>query len=417
MDSDIEKAIVKPSRFVALTYRDFRLFWFGQFTSNVGTQMLLVAVNWHIYLLTHSPVALGLIGFMRFLPIVLFSLIGGSFADTHNRKKVIIVCQIIFAILSATLALTTFSHKINPIIIYLVTVVQAATLSFDMPSRQALVPSLVDKKHLANAMSINAILFQTGMILGPSIAGVLIARFGVGTIYAIDAVSYVAVICGMLLIHTSGDVEGKTSEFSFSAILEGLHYVRSKTIIWSTMLLDFFSTFFSSATALLPIFAKDILQVGPQELGLLYAAPSIGAVLAGFAMAHAGTIKKQGKVLLVAVGFYAVGTIIFGLSKQFLLSLIALIIVGAGDAVSMIIRNTIRQLSTPDYIRGRMSSVNMIFFMGGPQLGEFEAGLLAALFTAPASVVIGGIATLFVVAIVGAKINTLRNYESHLEHS
>jgi MFS family permease len=209
---------------------------------------------------------------------------------------------------------------------------------------------------------------------------------------------------------TSGEIEGEATPVSLKAMLDGFRFVKSKTIIWSTMILDFFSTFFASATALLPLFAEDILHVGPTGFGILAAAPSIGAVLSGFLIAHFGIIKQQGRLLLFAVALYATATIIFGLSKIFLLSFLALFLIGFGDSISTVIRNTIRQLSTPDHIRGRMTSVNMIFFMGGPQLGEFEAGVLAAAVGGPISVVIGGIGTLIVVAIVSAKVPVLRNY-------
>lgn len=399
------------TRFAAFRYRNFRLLWIGYLISFTGSQMQIVAINWHIYILTHSAAALGLIGFMRFLPLVIFSPIGGSFADIYNRKKVALVTQTIFAIFSAILALTTFRHSINPFLIYALGAASAITMAFDMPARQAFVPNLIKREHFASAMSLMSIMWETAVVVGSSITGFLIAHAGLGNIYAINTVTYLAVIGALLTITATGQIEGPITTISISSIKEGFSFVRGKTIIWSSMLLDFFSTFFSSATALLPIFASDILRVGPQGLGFLYAAPSIGAVTAGFVIAHIGTIKKQGKILLTAVAFYGLGTIIFGLSKVFLLSFVGLLIVGAGDSVSTIIRNTIRQLETPDYIRGRMTSINMIFFMGGPQLGEFEAGLLAAATTAPISVVVGGIGTLIVVAAMAAAIPVLRKLD------
>jgi len=194
---------------------------------------------------------------------------------------------------------------------------------------------------------------------------------------------------------------------------EGLAFVRSKTILWSTMLLDFLGTFLASAITLLPIYAKDILHVGPQGLGLLYAAPTAGTLLAGFFMAQYGqSIKRQGKVLLLAIAAYALATILFGVSRIYLLSLLALALVGGSDCISMVIRQTIRHLASPDAIRGRMSSIMMIFFMGGPQLGEFEAGLVAAAVGAPLSVVLGGAATLGMLGIMALSIPTLRNYQN-----
>ncbi|MEK7518055.1 MAG: MFS transporter [Patescibacteria group bacterium] len=400
-------------RFAAFRYRDFRLLWIGLLVSTIGSQMQIVALNWHIYILTNSPIALGLIGLIRFVPIVIFSLVGGSFADVFNRKKIMLVTQSSLVILAIILAIVTFSGTVNPTIIYIITALSAIALSFDQPARQALIPNLVETKHLANALSLNVIMFQVSTIVGPMLAGFIIAKYNIGDIYAFNALSYLAVVASIIFMKTKGEVKGASAVLSLGSIKEGLVFVKSKTIIWSTMVLDFFSTFFSSVSALFPIFAKDILHVGPQGLGFMYAAPSIGAILAGFVMAHMGTLSKQGKILLVSIVFFAIGTIIFGLSKSFILSLLALFIVGAGDSVSTIIRHTIRQIVTPDYIRGRMTSINMIFFMGGPQLGEFQSGLMAAFIGAPLAVALGGVGTLVVVGIMAYAVPTLRRYDNH----
>ncbi len=375
--------------------------------------MQIVALSWHVYLLTHSAFALGIIGLSRFIPIVIFSLVGGSFADVHNRKRIMFITQTIMAILSLILAVTTFNNTATPTIIYLMTVFSAIAISFDTPARQALIPNLVDKNHLPNAMSLNFIMFQSAIITGPAIGGFIIGYSGVGWVYLLNGISFIAVLVALILIKTSGNPTGAKSQVSIAAIVEGLHFVRNKTLIWSTMVLDFFSTLFASATVILPIFATDVLGVGPEGLGLLYAAPSIGAVAAGLVMAHIGTIKKQGIVLLAAVTIYGIATLLFGLSRNFLLSLFFLALVGAGDSVSTIIRNVIRNLETPDNIRGRMTAINMIFFMGGPQLGEFEAGLLAAAVGGPISVVIGGIGTLTAVGFVTVLIPAIRRYTYH----
>ncbi len=400
-------------RFPALKSRDFTLFWSAQFVSNAGTQMQVVALSWHIYLLTGSAFALGLVGLFRFIPILIFSLIGGSVADAHNRKKILFVTQFVMIVLSLTLAITSFAGSINIFLIYIVTLLAATSISFDTPARQAFIPGLVEKKYLTSAMSLSSIAIQIARILGPTLAGLLIAHTNLGVIYGINALTFMTVMISLFFIKKSGVVEGIISPVSIKSILEGLSYVRHKTIIWSTMLLDFFSTFFASATALLPIFAKDILNAGPIELGLLYAAPSIGALMAGIFIAHKHNLGKQGYVLLSAVSVYAIGTIIFGLSKIFIFSFLALVIVGVGDSISTIIRNVIRQIETPDYIRGRISSVNMIFFMGGPELGEFEAGTLASFIGAPTAVVIGGIGTLIATIGMGIGVPPLRNYDKH----
>lgn len=400
-------------RFPAFKSRDFKIFWSAQFVSNIGTQMQFVALNWQVYILTHSAFALGLIGFLRFGPILIFSLIGGAVADAHNRKKLQFITQSTYIILSLVLAITDFTGDISVPIIYLITLFSAGTLAFDGPARQAFVPGLVEKKHLSSAMSLNSIMYQSALIIGPSIAGILIAKTHLWTIYSINAISFIFVLVSLMLIKSTGAVEGEKVQISLKAIAEGLSFVRTKTMVWSTMMLDFFSTFFSSATALIPIYAKDILAIGPAGLGFLYSAEAIGAVIAGIVIAHKHNLRNQGKILLTAVSFYALGTIIFGLSRLFAVSFLALVIVGAGDSVSTILRNTIRNLETPDYIRGRMTSVNMIFFMGGPQLGDFEAGTLAGYMGAPFSVVTGGIATLFVIAVMAKKLPILRKYDRH----
>lgn len=412
----MNKINAKSERFAALRYRDFRLMWIALLISNIGSQMQFAAINWHIYVITHSAVALGLIGLSRFLPITIFALFAGAVADAHNRRKILFITQITLTILSSVLAFATFSHGVNPLIIYVITALSSVAIAFDAPPRQAFIPSLVHKDHLANAMSLNVIMHQVSMVLGPALSGFIIKQFGVGSIYLINTISFLAVIIALIMMKTSGEIDGKRSRVTLKAILDGLVFIKSRTVIWSTMVLDFFSTFFSSANSLLPIFAETILHVGPVGFGLLYAAQSIGAVITGYIMAYVGKIRNQGKLLLTGVFIYGLATIIFGLSKYVWLSFLALFLIGAGDSISTVIRNTIRQLTTPDYIRGRMTSINMIFYMGGPQLGEFEAGMLAALIGAPLSVVVGGIATIALVGLVAVKIPVLRRYSDHSDN-
>lgn len=401
------------SRFPAFRYRDYRLLWLGQVVSVTGSQMQLVALNWHIYVLTNSPIALGLIGLVRVIPIIIFSLVGGHFADSFNRKKTILIGQSAMAALACILTLLTFSGKISPLQIYILTALNALVVAFETPTRQAFFPSLVKKEHLTNAISLNIIMWQVASIVGPLLAGLFIAQIGIGSVYLFNTVSFLAVIGGLFAMHASGEIEGVVAKSSLHNIKEGLTFAFSKPIIWSMMILDFFSTFFSSATALLPIFAQEILRVGPQGLGLLYAAPAIGAIIMAFLLAHIHTLRRQGLLLLLGVLFYAIGTVMFGFSKSFLLSFLALITVGAGDSLSTIIRHTIRQVVTPDNMRGRIIAINMIFFQGGPQLGEFEAGVVAALIGAPLSVITGGIANIVVVFIMAVTIPVLRNYDKH----
>jgi MFS family permease len=265
----------------------------------------------------------------------------------------------------------------------------------------------VPREHLPNAISLNTIMFQTASVVGPSLGGLLIAAAGVGWVYVANAISFGFVIVALLMMRDVPDREpaapGARDDVSWHAALEGLRFVFSSPLIRSTMLLDFFATFFSSATALLPIYAQDILRVGARGYGWLYAAPAAGAIVTSAVMVRAvDAIHWRGRWLGGAVMMYGLATVAFGSSRLFWLSFVALALTGATDTVSMVFRNVIRQMETPDHLRGRMMGVNMVFFMGGPQLGELEAGLVANWLGAVISVVSGGagcmIATAWILA-------------------
>jgi MFS family permease len=395
---------------IALTHRDFRLFWIGEFVSTTGSQMRQAAVAWQIYVLTHSPVALGALGLVRAAPILLFSIFGGVVADTVDRRKLLLVTQVVLVGVSCLLAAVTFRGSPSIWALYGLVALGMTAVSFDQPARQAMTPSLVPKDHLTNALALNSTTFQLSLVLGPSVAGVIIAVWGVGAVYVVDAISYLATILALLVIHPP-PIIGGIQEVTLAAAVEGLQFVWREPILRSTMLLDFIATFFGSATALLPIFARDILHVGAQGYGILYAAPAAGAIVASIIMSFVALrIKHQGRVILISVTAYSAFTILFGFSRVFLLSILFLGAVGASDTVSMILRQTVRQIVTPNALRGRMTSVSMIFFMGGPQLGEVEAGLVARAFGAPLSVVTGGIAAVVATVLVAWKATTLRRY-------
>jgi len=404
----------RQSAFSSLRHRNFRLLWMGQIVSVTGSQMQLVAINWHVYLLTHSALALGMVGAFRAGPIIMCSLMGGVVADVVDRRVLMMTTQTIMLLCSAILALITFSGLERVWPIFAVTSVASGAWAFDTPARQSLMPTLVPAKDFPNAVSLSMLMFQIGMILGPTLAGFVLASRGPGLVYALNAASFVAVIVGLALMRGSGrpsKEEEQTSSISLQALAEGLRFVWRTPIIVQTMTLDFVATFFASANQLLPIFAKDILVVGARGLGFLVAAPATGAVVAGLAMARMGTLKKQGKIVIVSVAVFGAATIAFGLSRVFWFSLLMLAITGGADTVSTILRQTIRQLATPNYLRGRMTSINMIFFMGGPQLGEVEAGAVASLIGAPLSVVTGGIGCVVAALLAFVKARSLRSYE------
>jgi len=399
----------------ALRHRNYRLIWLGQGISFSGSMMQSAALLWHVSLLVpkaQKGLALGLVGLSRVVPIVAFSLLSGVVADAVDRRRLMLVTQTAMALVAAALAVYAFRGGVHVWPLYALSALGAAAGAFDGPARQSLIPTLVPRADLPNAISLNTIMFQVASVIGPSIAGILIATLGVGWVYALNAVSFLAVIVAILLMR--GVVEApahERGELSLKAAADGLRFVFAQPLIRSTMLLDFFATFFSSATALLPIFAQDILQVGARGYGWLYAAPSVGAMIAGGVMVRvADRIEHRGRVLLWAVVVYGLATVVFGFSRAFLVTFLCLAVTGAADTVSMVLRNVIRQLATPDRMRGRMTGVNMVFFMGGPQLGELEAGLVAQAWSAPVSVVTGGIGCLIATAWTAWRTPALRRY-------
>jgi MFS family permease len=404
----------RQTAFSSLRHRDFRLLWTGQIISVIGSQMQLAAINWHIYIITRSALALGLMGACRAVPIILCSLMGGVVADVVDRRRLMVVTQSIMLLCSAVLAFISFKGLEHAWPIFLLTSIASAAWAFDTPARQSLMPMLVPVKDFPNAVSLSMLMFHIGLITGPPLAGFLLASHGPAMVYAINAVSFVAVIVGLLLMHTSGKQEkseAESNEISLQALLEGLRFVWRTPIIVQTMTLDFVATFFASANQLLPIYATDILAVGARGYGFLAAAPAAGAIVAGLVMARIGVLKKQGLTVIVSVGLFGAATIAFGVSRVFWVSMLMLAATGAADAVSTILRQTIRQLVTPNKLRGRMTSINMIFFMGGPQLGEVEAGTVAALIGAPLSVVTGGVACVIAAVFVFIRARGLREYE------
>ena len=413
--------------FIALRHRNFRLLWVGLLFSFTGSLMQSAAILWHVSLLV-SPdrkgLALGLVGLVRVIPIIVFSMISGVVADAWDRRKLMLFTQTAAALVALTLALLT-SRGLHAVwVLYALSALGSSVGAFDLPARQALVPMLVPREHLPNAISLNTIMVQAASIAGPGLGGLLIASAGLSWVYLLNALSFGCVIVALLMMTGSagaverqavpGDPGPETArDVSWRSAVEGLRFVFQSPLIRSTMLLDFFATFFSSAVALLPIYAQDILFVGAQGYGWLYAAPAAGAVVMSAAMVFlTDRIERRGPILLWAVAAYGLATVGFGLSRSFWLSFACLALTGVADTVSMVIRSVVRQLETPDRLRGRATGINMVFFMGGPQLGELEAGAVAQWLGATFSVVSGGVGCLLVTAWVAATTPQLRNYRS-----
>ena len=396
----------------ALKNRRYFYLWAGLLISIAGSQMQITALFWHIRTLTGNPdpLALGGIGLARILPVIVFSLISGPVADAFNRRQILFITQSLLALIALALAILTFTGHIALWHIYLLTAFQAATVAFDLPARQAMVPNLVPVKDLSNAFSMQSIASNTGSVVGPMLGGVVIAALGQGYTYFFNAISFLAVIVALILIGPVAQETRKSAGVNLSAMKDGFRFIFTRSIILSTMLLDFVATFFASANTMMPIVARDILKVGEVGYGFLSAAQPVGSVIAALVISQLHTLRRQGPVFLWAVVVFGVATVLFGVAHIFILALLALVLMGAADAVSTIIRNTIRQLQTPDHLRGRMTSVNQIFFQGGPQLGEVEAGVVAQLFGVPFAIISGGIGCIVGMLLIVLKWPKLRIY-------
>jgi len=410
--------------------------WLAQIVSMTGTQMQVVALNWHVYLLTRSALALGFVGLTRVLPIIVFSLWGGVVADRADRRRVLLVTQSVMTLGSLLLAAITFLGHAPLWTLYALIASQAAASAFDNPARQALMPRLVPRVDLPGALSLELTAFHVAMIGGPALAGLIIAGGGGGLlpmhhwtsavgdttplalIYLMNTLSFLGVLLALVTLKTSGAVDEAqvAGEPALESLRAGLRFVMTTPLMVWTMGLDFVATFFSGALSLLPIVADKILAVGASGYGWLMAAPALGALAGSLYTSVRPLPRRQGRVFLAAVAAYGLFTVGYGLSRSFWLTFVFLALGGLADLVSTVIRRTLRQLITPDELRGRMTSVNMIFFMGGPQLGELEAGLVASLFASAAlgvmvSIVSGGVMTIVAGSVVALLAPHVREYQ------
>lgn len=398
----------------ALKHRRFALLWCGLLISVAGSQMQIYGMFWHVSTLANEPIAVSGIGVARFVPILLFSLLAGVAADRLDRRRVMFATQTLMALVAVLLGSLTRQGQIQLWHIYALTAVQAAAISFDLPARQAMVPNLVSRQDLPNAFSMTSIAFSLGSILGPVLSGVVIASLGQEYVYLINAFSFVAVLAALILMGPLPKGERAPTAHRRSGladIREGIQFILHQPLILSSMILDFLACFFSMANTLLPFVAKNVLHVGEIAYGWLSAAQSVGAVLISLIFSQLNQVRRQGALLLQAVVIFGLATVIFGLSQNFWLTSAALMVAGAADAVSVIVRNTIRQLNTPDFIRGRMVSINQIFFSGGPQLGEIESGLVGQAFGVPAAIVVGGVGCVLSVWFITSRWPQLRVYD------
>lgn len=393
---------------IVLRNRNYALLFWGQLISVTGTQMQVVAISWQVYLLTHSAVALGLIGLFQAIPRVLFSLVGGVFADVFDRRKQLLLIEGVLAALSTVLALYTLFHVINMFIIYTAVLIAASVSAFEFPTRQAIIPGLIPRAQMPNAMSLNMMMIQLTGIVGPTAGGFVIAWIGIANTYWIDVVSYFVVIGSLLLMVIPRIPLERRAQAGFGAFADGMRFLRTHPVILSVISLDFFATFFGSPLALLPIYASAILHTGSQGLGILMAADSIGAVALTPLAGRIGRIARQGLGIVLSIIMWGLCVVAFGLFPNSLwLAILFLAGAGAANMVSMILRFLVIQLITPDEFRGRISAVNAMFAFGGPLLGQFESGLVASLTTPQFSVISGGVACILATLVIAALVPDL----------
>jgi MFS family permease len=399
----------------AFQHRDFRFYVASSLLSNLGAQMLSVAVGWQIYAITHRAIDLGYVGLVQFVPAFAFSLPAGHVADRADRAKILALSHLaLAACVGALLALSARGvASVAPI--YVVLFFVGVARAFDGPAGQALVPGLVPEASFANAVTWTSTAWQVSTIVGPALGGLLYGAGGSATcVYAACAALLAAAALFAFAIHSRpvmAAVDRDAEKTTWSTVLAGLHFVRTRPVILESVSLDLFAVLLGGATALLPIFASDILHVGPAGLGALRSAPAVGATAMAIALAYRPLERRAGPTLLACVALFGAATVVFGLSRNFGLSLVALAVLGASDMVSVVVRSTVVQLRTPHEMRGRVSAVSMMFISTSSDLGELESGLTAAWMGAVPAVVVGGLGTLAVVALYAFVFGSLRHVD------
>ena len=382
-----------------LAYPDLALYQVARFFVVLGLEMQSVAVGWQVYEITRRPLDLGLVGLAQFLPGVFFFLVAGHAADRHDRRKLLNICYVGFILCSAMLFALTIRGSRSVHLIYLVLLLLGLVRCFNWPASRALLPQLVPAEHFSKAVAWNASTFQAATILGPALGGVLYAAAsGPGVVYGVATVASAIALWATLFIRSRSQ-EWPPEEISLHTVMAGFRYVWREKVVLGSISLDMFAVLLGGAVALLPVYASEILKTGPWGLGLLRSAPGVGAAAMAIFLARRPIRKRAGLIMLWCVGGFGVFTILFGVSRSLALSMVALLLVGATDMVSVIIRATLVQFATPDAMRGRVNAVDMLFIGASNELGEFESGLTAHWFGTVPAVVLGGVGTLVVIGL------------------
>ena len=382
-------------RYAVLRNRDFTAFLAARFLATLAVQMQTVAVGWQVYEVTRDPLDLGLVGLSQFLPFVLLVLPAGQLADSRDRRRILAACFALEAVCALLLLAFAARGLSSAAPVFAVMVLFGTARAFAMPTGQALLPNLVGREQFGTAVALNSSTWQVATIAGPALGG-LVYLAGATVVYATVAVLLAVSVALLFLVRRGGERAAAPEAPSLKSLLSGLGFVWSRRPLLGAISLDLFGVLFGGATALLPVYAADVLHVGPAGLGVLRTAPGVGAAVCGIVLGLAPITRHVGRWMFGGVAVFGLATIVFGLSQWFWLSLAALTVMGAGDMVSVYIRHLLVQLETPDAIRGRVSAVNAVFIGASNELGEFESGVTAAWFGTVPAVVVGGGATLAV---------------------
>jgi MFS family permease len=391
--------------------RDLRFYLASRFCAGTAMTLMRAAIAWHVFALSNSAFHLGLIGLVQFIPALGLTLVGGLVADTFDRRRIIMLAQVVPLVCGIVLAAATRHGSASLLLLYSLILCIAVSAAFDNPARAALLPTLVTRQSFPRAVTYASTVQALAFVTGPAAGGLIIAGAGIAAAYAVYAALIVGSIGGLALLHPQPR-EDMRGALSLQAVREGLAFVRRRQVVLGCMTLDMFAVIFGGAAALLPIYAKEILHVGATGYGILSASLEAGALLSALVLMVMPPIRHAGRALLITVGVYGTATVLFGWSRSFPLSVAAYMLVGVADQVSVVMRSTAIQLSTPDELRGRVSSVNFIFIGASNQLGAVESGFVAAVTSAPFAVVSGGIGCLLVLAIVAVTMPELRRYRT-----
>jgi MFS family permease len=397
--------------FPALRHPRFRLFWFGLVLSGLGSQFTQIAMSWQMYEMTGSPLQLGLLGLSRAVPSMVLLLLGGLLADAVDRRRLMMVTQSGQLCVTSTVLLLSLGGSLSPGVFYAASACLALFSALEGPARQALIPNLVPPTDLTNALALNSSQRSVAMIAGPSIAGIVLSTAGPSANYAIDSSSWLCMLAALAQVGPVTQRPGGRRAISLRALGEGIDYVWTHPILLSMMLLDFGQTFLGAPNAMMVIYARDILNVGPQGFGLLSTASSVGSIGTAAVMSVFGNVRRAGIGVLIGVSLYGVCTVLLGLSHVFWFSLLMRVGEGMGNTISTVLRGTILQLNIPDELRGRVTGVNSVFTNGGPQLGTFRSGAVGQLIGPELSVLGGGLSTLAVVALITVWVPMVRHFE------